>query len=172
VDAVRPEQRRTGGDGLVPVGQFGVLAAPGGRGERGVDRVLPGLRAERADQHELAARPDGSLQLPELAGGDAAVRAEADHDDVTEVARGGQAPDQRQPGLHLPVDLGVDVDARQGRLQRRRRGEHDGIADRRHLSAGDPRLSVTAHRERRRGSGRLAAGRRRRRGRGRRGRRS
>jgi hypothetical protein len=43
----------------MPVGQFGVLAAPGGRGERRVDRVLPGLRAERADQHELVARPDG-----------------------------------------------------------------------------------------------------------------
>ena len=66
-----------GRDGLMPAGELGVLAAPGGRGERGVDRVLPGLRAERADQHELAARPDSSLQLPELAGGDV-VRAETD----------------------------------------------------------------------------------------------
>ena len=87
-----------------------------------------------------------------------------DHDDVAELARGGQAPDQRQPGLHLAVDLGVDVDARQGRLERRGRGEHDGIADRRHLSAGDPRLSATARHGRRRGPGRLAAGRRRGRG--------
>jgi hypothetical protein len=132
VDAVRPEQRGTGRDGLVPVGQVGVLAVPAGDGERRIDRMLPGLRAERADQHELAAGPDGSLQLPELASGDAAVRAEADHDDVTEPARGGQAPDQRQPGRHLPVDLGVDVDTRQGCLERRCRGEHDGIADRGH----------------------------------------
>ena len=138
VDAVRPEQRGTGRDGLVPVSELSVLAMPGGDGERRVDSVLPGLRAERADQHELAARPDGSLQLLELAGGDAAVRAEADHDDVTESAFVGQAPDQRQPGRHLPVDLGVDVDTGQGRLERCRRGEHDRIADRRHLSTGDP----------------------------------
>jgi hypothetical protein len=79
----------------VPVGQFGVLAVPGGRGERRVDRVLPGLRAERADQDELAARPGDPLQLPKLADGDAAVRAEAEHHDVAESARGGQAPDYR-----------------------------------------------------------------------------
>ena len=60
----------------MPVGEFGVLAAPGGGGERRVDRVLPGLRAERADQHELAARPDDPLQLPELASSDAATQEE------------------------------------------------------------------------------------------------
>jgi hypothetical protein len=45
MDAIRPEQRGPARDGLVPVGQLGVLAVPGGRGERRVDRVLPGLRA-------------------------------------------------------------------------------------------------------------------------------
>src|SRR5438034_1093206 len=52
VDAVRPEQRGTGRDGRVPVGQFGVRAVPGRGGERRIDRVLPGLRAERADPDE------------------------------------------------------------------------------------------------------------------------
>jgi hypothetical protein len=153
VDAVRPEQRGTGRDGRVPVGQFGVLAVPGRRGEHRVDRVLPGLRAERADQDELATRSGGALQLPELAGGDGAVGAEADHDDMAEPPHGRQAPDQRQPGRHLPVDLGVDVDTGQRRLERRRRGEHDRVADRRHLATGDPRLRGPARRGRRRGGG-------------------
>jgi hypothetical protein len=49
------------------------------------------------------------VQLAELAGGDAAARAEAENDDRPELSGGGQATDRRQPGLHLPVDLGVDV---------------------------------------------------------------
>jgi len=159
VDAVRPEQCATGRDGLMPVGELGVLAMSGGDGERRVDRVLPSLRAERADQHELATGPDDPLQLPELASGDAAIGTEADHHDVAESACGGQAPDHRQPGLHLPVDLGVDVDAGQDRLKRRRRGEHDRVPDRRDLAAGDPRLLAVAHRWRRgQGAGRCAAG--------------
>jgi hypothetical protein len=137
----------------MPVGQFGVLAVPGRRGERRVDRVLPGLRAERADQDELASGSSGALQLPELAGGNGAVGAEADHDDMAKPAHGGQAPDQRQPGRHLPVDLGVDVDTGQRRLERRRRGEQDRVADRCHLATGDPRLRGSARRGRRRGGG-------------------
>ena len=79
MDAVRPEQRGMGHDGLMPVGELSVLAISGGDGERRVDRVFPGLRAERADQHEFATGPDDPLQLPELASGDAAIGAEADH---------------------------------------------------------------------------------------------
>jgi hypothetical protein len=40
---------------------------PGG-GERRVDLVLPGLRAERVDQDELAVRTDDPAQLADLGG--------------------------------------------------------------------------------------------------------
>ena len=104
VDAVGPEQAGVGRDDPIPVGELNPGRVPGAGRQHGVDLVLPGLRAVGVDQDELAVRADQPAQLADLAGGDGAVGAQADDDDVAQVATSGQALHDRQAGLHLSAD--------------------------------------------------------------------
>ena len=105
------------------------------------------FRAERIHQHHFPAGPDDPAQLPELGRCHIAVSPEADQHDRAEPPGRDQALDRRQPRLHLPAELRVDVDPRHGPLERGSRGEHDRVPDRRHLAARDAMRSAAAGRE-------------------------